>query len=359
MQPAPTWVAVPKVSGHLSARNIGLVINTADPYSLEVGAFYAAARHLAPEQILRLALPVKPVLDPEEFASLAAQVAHRFGAEIQALAVAWAMPYAVQCNSITAALSMGFEPSTCLRLCAPSRESPYFNSPSARPFTDLRMRPSMLLAAKSIDAAKAMIERGVASDHTLGLRGGPPVNAYFVVTSDRARNVRAPLYPPPAKGRRAGIDIHVVRADSLANADRVLLYLTGTARVQDLDSIRFVPGALADHLTSSGGVLDGSQGQMPVTDWIEAGATASYGSVSEPCAHPQKFPHPQVLLFNYAQGSTAIEAYWKSVLWPTQGLFVGEPLATPFSRAPFMTAIGEPPPPPSAPPLRAWRDRGP
>ncbi len=40
-----------------------------------------------------------------------------------------------------------------------------------------------------------------------------------------------------------------------------------------------------------------------------------------------------VLLLHYAQGSTAIEAYWKSVLWPSQGVFVGEPLATPFSRS--------------------------
>ena len=66
--------------------------------------------------------------------------------------------------------------------------------------------------------------------------------------------------------------------------------------------------------------------------WISAGATASHGTVSEPCNHRQKFPHPQVLLLSYLQGSTAIEAYWRSVLWPGQGLFVGEPLAAPFAR---------------------------
>jgi xylose isomerase len=27
-----------------------------------------------------------------------------------------------------------------------------------------------------------------------------------------------------------------------------------------------------------------------------------------------------------------IEAYWKSVAWPGQGLFVGEPLARPWGR---------------------------
>jgi len=39
-----------------------------------------------------------------------------------------------------------------------------------------------------------------------------------------------------------------------------------------------------------------------------------------------------VLLLYYLAGSTALEAYWKSVAWPQQGVFVGEPLAAPFSR---------------------------
>jgi hypothetical protein len=32
------------------------------------------------------------------------------------------------------------------------------------------------------------------------------------------------------------------------------------------------------------------------------------------------------------QGASALEAYWKSVAWPQQAVFVGEPLAAPFSR---------------------------
>ena len=31
-------------------------------------------------------------------------------------------------------------------------------------------------------------------------------------------------------------------------------------------------------------------------------------------------------------GETLIESYWKSVAWPQQGLFIGEPLAAPFAR---------------------------
>jgi uncharacterized protein (TIGR03790 family) len=109
----------------------------------------------------------------------------------------------------------------------------------------------------------------------------------------------------------------------------VLFYFTGIPRVSALDTLVFVPGAIADHLTSYAGMLDKSK-QMRAVEWIEAGATGSYGSVVEPCNSPQKFPHPAVVIDRYLSGETLIEAYWKSVYRPGQGVFVGEPLAAPF-----------------------------
>jgi uncharacterized protein (TIGR03790 family) len=70
---------------------------------------------------------------------------------------------------------------------------------------------------------------------------------------------------------------------------------------------------------------------MSILRWLEAGATASYGTVVEPCAFPQKFPHPAIVIDRYTRGEALIEAYWKSVAWPGQGLFVGEPLAMPYA----------------------------
>jgi hypothetical protein len=118
----------------------------------------------------------------------------------------------------------------------------------------------------------------------------------------------------------------------------VLFYFTGASQVPHLESLRFAPGALADHLTSFGGDLLGIR-QMSSLRWLEAGATASYGTVSEPCNHPQKFPAPEIAMRHYATGATAIEAYWKSVAWPGEGLFIGEPLARPF--APSVRQVGE------------------
>jgi uncharacterized protein (TIGR03790 family) len=327
---AGQWIPIPRVTGRLTSKEIGLVINTADPYSVEVGEYYIKARHLTRAQVLRLQLPTKGILTPEEFRVFAAAVESFFDVPVQALALAWKMPYAAGCNSITGALALGYDAGLCQNSCAPSRRSAYFDNPTSRPYSDLKMHLSMMLAARDVAEAKAMIDRGVASDATLGLRGAKPVNAYFVTTHDAARSARSPLFPPAGLLRRQGVDVHVEKTEAIENVDRVLLYETGLARVPKLDTIKWVPGALADHLTSFGGSLEADQ--MPSIDWISSGATASYGTVSEPCSHPQKFPHPQVLLLNYVQGATALEAYWRSVAWPQQGAFIGEPLAAPFAR---------------------------
>jgi uncharacterized protein (TIGR03790 family) len=340
-KPAPhTWLPLLRIQGHLGPSDLGLIINTADPYSVAVGEFYAQARHLSDAQVLRLRLPLHAALTPQEFNAFEAQVNERFGTATQALVLAWRMPYAVSCNSITGALALGYDAALCANTCAkPSRVSPYFGASSQRPFQDLKMRLSMLLAARDVRAAQALIRRGVAADHSLGLRGAPSAHAYFVETTDRARSVRAPLSPPNGVLKGLGIQVHTTAiegdAQALPHVSRVLIYQTGVRRLEQPNTLNdvWVPGALADHLTSYGGQLDETSPQMSALQWIALGATASYGTVTEPCSHPEKFPHPQLLLFSYMQGSTALEAYWRSVAWPQQGVMVGEPLAAPFARA--------------------------
>jgi hypothetical protein len=110
----------------------------------------------------------------------------------------------------------------------------------------------------------------------------------------------------------------------------VLFYLTGDDHVADLDTNGYAPGAVADHLTSCGGALHRSC-QMEITAWLQAGATASYGSVNEGCNFTSKFPRASVLVKSYFKGETLIESYWRSVNMVGQGLFIGEPLARPFA----------------------------
>ena len=166
----------------------------------------------------------------------------------------------------------------------------------------------------------------------------------LVRTADAARSVRY----PDMQGLAAawtGLQGLLVRyldnraAESPATAggsDGVLFHFTGATRVEHMADTPWLPGAVADHLTSYGGMLPDANGQMPATDWLWAGATASYGSVEEPCNFEEKFPRASLVVAHYLRGATVIEAYWKSVAWPGQGLFVGDPLARPYAHA--MTA---------------------
>lgn len=327
-----TIIRVPRVIGRLQASDLGLVINTADPYSVEVGEYYRRARHLPEAHVLRIELPVQASLGPVDLERLRQKIDDRFGGDVQALALAWTQPYAVECQSITSAVTLGFDPQVCNQPCGRRAASPYFNSATTVPFKDLGLRPSMLLASSDVERARQLIDRGVASDHTLGLRGASPVQAHFMTTTDSLRSVRSSLFPPALLQRRIGLETILGEGDLPKETSRVVLVQTGVAHFQGAAAIDWVPGALADHLTSFGGQLDRLSGQSTVLDWLDAGVTASYGTVSEPCNHLQKFPHPQILLLHYLQGGTALEAYWKSVAWPQQGVFVGEPLAAPFAR---------------------------
>ena len=311
----------------LAAKNLAVIINDADADSSEVGEYYAKVRHIPQANIIHVALPTqREKLTVREFEAFRAAVETRLGSAIQAILMVWKTPYAVECNAITAAMTLGFDAAQCKNTCASGKMSNYFDNPSRQPYTDLGYRISMLLPVDTVAAAKALIDRGVMSDYS-----APTASAYFLITSDTNRSSRSRFFPPSGFLAPRYLSIKTLQADSIENKRDIMFYQTGLADVPKLDTLGFLPGALADHLTSFGGRLTGS-GQMSSLKWLDAGATASYGTVSEPCNHWQKFPNPAVLLKHYLNGASAIEAYWKSVAWPAQGLFIGEPLAAPYRR---------------------------
>ena len=182
----------------------------------------------------------------------------------------------------------------------------------------------MMLAGKDVADVRRLIDRGLKADYSR-----PGGRAYLVSTSDKARNVRSVTYPAIASSMQALVGIDIVEADYIQHKTDVLFYFTGIKSVAKLDSNDYLPGSIADHLTSTGGALFGDR-QMSAMRWLEAGATGSYGTVTEPCNFPDKFPNPAIVMQSYLGGSTLIEAYWKSVSMPGQGLFIGEPLSAPF-----------------------------
>jgi hypothetical protein len=116
----------------------------------------------------------------------------------------------------------------------------------------------------------------------------------------------------------------------ISNTPDVLFYFTGLATVPEIDTNDYLAGAVADHLTSAGGKLTGINSQMSILRWLEAGAIASYGTVIEPCNFAAKFTHTTNFVTPYFSGATVLEAYWKSVRTPGEGIFVGDPLTRPY-----------------------------
>jgi hypothetical protein len=70
-----------------------------------------------------------------------------------------------------------------------------------------------------------------------------------------------------------------------------------------------------------------------LSELIKAGAAGSSGTVTEPYALQEKFPHPNMYV-TYARGASLAEAFYLSVTGPYQLLIVGDPLCQPFSSAP-------------------------
>jgi uncharacterized protein (TIGR03790 family) len=311
--------------GTLGPRELAVIVNEADPSSVAIGNYYQKRRGIPEENMIRVSFPPGSDNLPRAlFESVKRTVDDRTPPRVQAYALAWMAPFRVDCMSITSAFAFGFDEAYCSTKCGETKPSGYFHSASRAPYSDHRIRPAMMLAGRTVQDVRNLIDRGVASDRTY-----PTGTGYLLNTSDKHRSVRAVTFDKTIDTLGAAIRLHRVDADFISDKRDVLFYFTGLAKVPDLDTLSFVPGAMADHLTSFGGRLT-ENAQMSSVRWLEAGATASYGTVAEPCNILSKFPHPAVAMWHYLEGDTVLEAYWKSVARPGEGVFIGEPLAAPF-----------------------------
>jgi uncharacterized protein (TIGR03790 family) len=329
----------------IQSSEIAVLINDNDPQSVEIANYYQRVRNIPDHNMIHLnfnqdktypSFTANHGIDPSDFAILKAHVDKAAGPEIQAFVISWSRPFRIANfnyyptnYSITSAFTYGIDADhLASNSCGATPVNPYYDSRSTKPYTEFGIRPSMMLAGVSATSVEATIDSGLKADRTF-----PGGNGWFLKTADNARSA------PRDRDFQATVQnwnrpealtmTYSVGRPEVRNTRDILFYETGSANVPNLKTNTYVPGALADHLTSSGGDLFGTD-QMSALRWLEAGVAASYGTVTEPCAHPEKFPAASVLVKNYFVGNTALEAYTKSVRWPSQGVFVGDPLARPF-----------------------------
>ena len=179
----------------LRPEQLAIVINDAEPNSVAVGEYYRKRRNIPKANVVHVSIAGKPQrISLERFRLLKEEIDGKIGPQVQAVLMIWTAPYAVECNSITGAYSLGFDASQCSKTCSAGTPSPYFNAKSKAPFTDHELRPSMLLPTESVAQAKALIDRGMAAGfRTL------PASAYYLVNSESARYSRAGFLPPVGK----------------------------------------------------------------------------------------------------------------------------------------------------------------
>jgi uncharacterized protein (TIGR03790 family) len=309
----------------LSPDRLGVVYNLDNQASVRIAHYYAQRRGIPAVNVIGLHVPDIAVINRRELSRLRDQLIAALPTAVQSLLLVWSHPYAVECMSITSAIAAGYRPEFCESGCGRTAPNPLFDTDGWLPADSAGWLPAMLLPSQDETLARAVIERGVMADGTQ-----PKGSAYLVRSEDSSRNVRAIGYD--AAVAALGLRIRIVQLTTpvTAEAHDILAYFTGVMRVTELPALQFRPGAAADHLTSTGGVIDGSE-QMSALEWLRQGATASYGNVSEPCNKLEKFPDPAVFLRHYLHGEALLEAYWKSVAMAGQGLFIGEPLARPFA----------------------------
>lgn len=182
----------------------------------------------------------------------------------------------------------------------------------------------MVLDAGDEAATLAMIDKAVTADYT------KPVGVVYYLDGVPPRDTRKHTIPIAQRLLSLiGVFAQHVPDNVVINKDNVLGIYCGNVGFY-CDKNRYVPGALGDILTSLSASFDNRNDQTDTREFLKHGCAGTYGCVIEPFNYPQKFPDAKLYLY-YSLGFTAVESYWMSVVWPQQGLFLGDPLTRPFA----------------------------
>ncbi len=329
-----------------SGLNVLVVANSASSNSLDLANYFCHLRDVPPQNLLRIPWTggpinwslaqftntlLNPVLDTLSRRGLAQQVDY--------VVLSMDFPYRINTptaqNGTTSALFYGFktnDPATAGQVCriAPDGFSQYYGSETrfrdgAPTNTPGYSFLTTLITGPSLAQAQRYLDQGLAGDAT------HPTNRILLAkTSDPARNVRFRYFDNTVFDARlhGGPPVQHVLLDSFVGLTHLAGLQTGLARF-DASPNAFLPGSLADSLTSFGGQLFEASGQTNLLAFLEAGAAGSYGTIAEPCNYLEKFPDPLAYLYQL-RGFNLAESYYQSLVAPYQGIVVGDPLSAPF-----------------------------
>ncbi len=335
-----------------SGLNVLVVANQNSSNSLELANYYAEKRGVPPQNMLRINWPgartqwtyadfSSCLLEPLRAMLLSRPLTNQAEFLVLSMDIPYSTALGTSVNSTTSALYYGFKtngpapgadiPASCSLPAASSnafagRESPFRSlPPGSLDFTNLM---TTMITASNLAMAKLIVDQGSVSDESF-----PTQTVWLAKGPDYDRNVRYWQYDNTIFNTRLLGNYSIRRTTAIGpgGLGNILGFQSG-AYNYGTGNAWFVPGALADNLTSFGGqILQDNGAQLNLLALLAAGASGSYGTVVEPCAYLEKFPSPQVYFYQ-ARGFALAECYYQSLTNPYQGLLVGEPLAAPFAR---------------------------
>ncbi|MGC3958928.1 MAG: TIGR03790 family protein [Verrucomicrobiota bacterium] len=328
-----------------SGLNTIIVINQQNLDSLALGNYYAEKRQVPPENILRINWTGGPIAWSE------AQFLETLQAPLEARITAANLSNQIDC----VALSMGIP----FQIISPSATNSTHGSPVLRHKDQCQWHPqpgitnsyaaseqifshsrptsaptgtksylATMITGSTLAEAMQLVNQGSSADASF-----PTQPIILAKTSDPDRNIRHPYFDNAILNNRVLAKTTVLRTNTTSppNQTALLGYATGMKSFEVAPST-FTSGAIADNVTSFGGIIFGPNDQTNLLAFITAGAAGSYGTVTEPGSIAKKFPDPQVYFYQ-ARGFNIAESYYQSLAQPHLGLVVAEPLAAPFTRA--------------------------
>lgn len=183
------------------------------------------------------------------------------------------------------------------------------------------------------DALEAL-QRAVKADGTQ-----PKGTIYYSETADIRTTTRKPGFAAAMlKLKKLGLPSEISQATVPPGKRDIIGAMLGAPTINWPDyQSEIVPGAIVENLTSYGAVFGPNPGQTQSTEFLKWGAAGTCGTVVEPYALQQKFPHPMIQV-HYARGCSLAEAFYQSVEGPMQLLILGDALCQPFAKFPQVRA---------------------
>jgi uncharacterized protein (TIGR03790 family) len=339
-----------------SGLNVAVVVNQHSTNSVQLGNYYAEKRQVPPQNYIRINWAGGNIdwtnadfrtylLNPV----LGAIASRQLTNQIDYILLSMDIPYRVYQsgssttsgqNSTTAALFYGFKPDYVLPSNNPAScnlppvsSNSYAGSESVFRFTPPGTAATnymaMMITSWTLDQAKAVVDHGVAGDSSFSLQ---PV--ILGQSGDGDRNIRYQTFDNAIFNTRLRGNYNLIRlnVDEPIGYANLLGYQNGWMWFSTPPET-FAPGALADNLTSYGGLLFEPSDHTNALAFLYAGASGSYGTVVEPCAYLQKFPSAQNYFYQ-SRGFSLAECYYQGITNPYQGILVGEPLSAAFALPP-------------------------